>query len=203
MSNDSLNKVSRKSDFLSSLEERRNNYIEVLEALFGPCDPRFVPGRIKRTTHVTGQPQTDYPFKYQVKGDCVVDIHISPEAYDNQYLNQATWQVAHECVHMLDPCRKGEANILEEGLAVWFQDEESYHPDFVQKFIRRNPCHHTNYAEAKELVSGCMPELVGAVFEIRSRGLRLQNFEPRLLSPLLASVRDSVLIRLCEPFEST
>ena len=188
--------------FLSELDEQRKQYMEVLENLFGCRDSRFLFGSIKRSTHKDGMPETFFPNGYSEKGGCVVDIQISPQVYFNQALDQAMWQIAHESVHLLDPCCKGAANILEEGLETWFQDEEKYHPNFVQEFIRRNCEHISNYAEAKELVVGCMPHLAKAVREIRSNGIRLQDFEPRLLKALLPDVDDSVVHRLCAPFGS-
>ena len=110
--------------------------------------------------------------------------------------------IAHECVHLLDPGCLGGANVLEEGLATWFQDEESYHPNCVQEYIRRNSPHTPHYAEAQALVLRCMPHLIEAVRKIRSTRIRISDFEPRLLKPFLPNVDDSVVSRLCAPFAS-
>ena len=117
-------------------------------------------------------------------------------------MSEATWQVAHECVHLLDPCHVGEANVLEEGLATWFQDEERFHPDFVREFIReKRPQHPSNYKEAKSLVVECMPNLANAVRDIRAKGNRLCDFEPGLLTSLLPNINRFVVERLCTPFQ--
>lgn len=192
----------KQMDFLTNLEDQRKNYVLQLEEMFGPRDPNFVFGSIKRSIHEEGSPQTYFPIGYTREGVCLVDIQISPLPYDNQYLNQATWQIAHECVHLLDPCCFGGANVLEEGLATWFQDEERYHPVFVQEYIRRNSPHTPHYAEAKELVLRCMPHLIEAVRKIRSKGIRISDIEPRLLKAFLPNVDDSVVSRLCAPFRS-
>ena len=188
--------------FLTKLQDISKNYIVRLEEMFGPRDPNFVFGSIKRSTDKDGMPQTYFPIGYSRKWVCLVDLHISPWPYDKQCLDQATWQIAHECVHLLDPGCLGGASVLEEGLATWFQDEESYHPDFVHEYIRRNSPHTPHYAEAKELVLSCMPHLIEAVRKIRSNGIRLSDFEPQLLIPLLPCVDDAVVSRLCTPFGS-
>ena len=176
-------------------------YIKHLERNFGPRDPKFVFRSIKKTTHPEGDPQTHFPYGYSEDG-CVIDIHISPEPFDNEWPDQSTWQISHECVHLLDPCKMGEANILEEGLATWFQDELRFHDGFVQSYIQRNIPHTLNYAEAKALVEQCMPELTEVVRNTRSQGVRLKDFKCEHLKDLvlLEKVDQSVLERLCTNF---
>ena len=201
--NSTLRRIDKKqTDFLTKLEDLRKNYIVQLEELFGLRDPNFVFGLIERSTDEDGMPQTYFPLGFRREGGCVVNIQISPWPYDNQCLGQATWQIAHECVHLLDPGCLGGANVLEEGLATWFQDEESYHPNYVQEYIRRNSPHTPHYAEAQTLVFRCMPHLIEAVRKIRSTRIRISDFEPRLLKPFLPNVDDSVVSRLCAPFGS-
>jgi hypothetical protein len=36
----------------------------------------------------------------------------------------ARWQLAHECVHLIDPHFPAPTNVLEEGLATWFQNRQ-------------------------------------------------------------------------------
>ena len=55
-------------------------------------------------------------------------------------------------VHLLDPGEKGTANVLEEGLATWFQDEPAYHDEEVRRYIANNEKHPPAYLEAEELV---------------------------------------------------
>lgn len=175
-------------------------YLPKIEALFGDRRSKFTFGKITRSTASNGVPQTDFPCGYDEETGSVVDIQLGHSPYDNQSLNQSAWQIAHECVHLLDPCCKGQANVLEEGLATWFQDEEKYHPGFVKTYIRGNCAHPYNYSEAKALVVRCMPNLPGAVREIRSRRVRLKDFEPSMLKPLLPHVDHFVVDRLCAPF---
>jgi len=46
----------------------------------------------------------------------------NPEFEDFKLL--AHWQLAHECVHLIDP-HKDPTNFLEEGLATWYQNQKA------------------------------------------------------------------------------
>ena len=145
------------ADYVINLERRIGAYMRILEAMFGSRDPRFVLGSIKKSSCL---PQLDFPNGYNRFGGCVVDICITEDPYTYQWLNQGTWQVAHECVHLLDPVKYGKANVLEEGLATWFQDEKEFHDGVVRNYIERaehrNDAHAPNYLQARNLVRRCM-----------------------------------------------
>ena len=116
--------------------------------------------------------------------------------------DQSVWQVAHECVHLLDPAILGNTNFLEEGLASWFQDEPKFHNEKVRAYIARNNKPIPSYVEAKKLVLACMPEthLCSAVKKIRASGVRIRDIEEDRLKSHLPRVNDSILERLCAPF---
>lgn len=190
----------QKALFLHGLEQQVDKYMLKLEHLFGQRDGRFEFGEIGRSTHPEGDPQTIFPYGYHVNGGCVVDIHLSHSAYDGNSLEQSIWQVAHECVHLLDPCCKGLATVLEEGLATWFQDEQKFHPDSVKVYIRNNPPHPPNYTEAKQLVAQCMPDLLYAVKKVRTSGIRLTDLVSEDLAGYLPKSSSSTIHRLCETF---
>ena len=192
------------AQYLQFLKQQAEKYLTDLEELFGPRDPRYVFRSIEKSTHPEGDPQTHFPFGYSENG-CVIDIHISPEPYNNEWPDQSTWQIAHECVHLLNPCRMGDANFLEEGLATWFQDELRFHNEDVQTYIQRNRPHTPNYAEAKALVKQCMPELIAVVHRLRSHGVRLKDFKSELLKDLIlpGKVDEAVFKRLCTGFPVT
>ncbi|MCY4095725.1 MAG: hypothetical protein OXG05_11455 [Gammaproteobacteria bacterium] len=183
-----------------SLRQQAEKYLKDLEELFGPRDPRFVFSSIERSSN--RYPHTDYPNEFSLDGDCAVSIHVTSDAYDGRQISQCLWQIAHECVHLLDPCRKGEANFLEEGLATWFQDEKRYHSADVQSYIDSVKFHSPTYTEAKALVELCMPELSYSVRRIRSNGVRLKDFTPELLHDLVCpgKIDQAVLDRLCTKF---
>ena len=190
----------KESPFLRQLREYVDSYMPVLEGMFGPRDNRFEFRAIGRSTHPRGGPQTLFPFGYYQSGGCLVDIQISQRAYDRNSLDQSIWQVAHECVHLLDPCCQGMANILEEGLATWFQDEQKYHPDIVRTYIRKNSPHSPRYTEAKQLVAKCMPDLQFAVKKLRASGFRLTDFDSVDLATCMPRIDDCTITRLCEKF---
>ena len=124
------------SDYLRFLQGQANGYIKVLEEMFGPCDSKFVFGSIQKSTQQSGMPQTYFPIGFHLNGNCVVDIQISEYPWDNCSIAQGAWQVAHECVHLLDPVPKG-TNFLEEGLAVWFQQTPQFHTKIVKNYSSR------------------------------------------------------------------
>ena len=187
---------------LAQLAHQVDKYLTVLEGLFGPRDSRFVFGTIRRSTHPKGDPQTYFVSGYHENGGCVVDIHISPDVHDKSTRARATWQIAHECVHLLDPCKDGETNILEEGLATWFQCERSFHPGFVQLFLGTRIPLPERYTEAMLLVQQCMPELATSIRNIRSKGVRIKDIEPQFLENLTHSgeIEHTAIKRLCETF---
>ena len=104
--------------FVDHLVCQIQRYRSILEGLFGKCDPRFVFGTVAKSTNKDNVPQTFFRGRYHTDGNCVVDIHISERPWKKCRYDQGTWQVAHECVHLLDPIEGGTANVLEEGLAV-------------------------------------------------------------------------------------
>ena len=191
------------SEFMGFLDQQARIYRGLLEGMFGQCDRRFVFGSIKRTVNRDDPPHTNFPDGFHSNGGCVVDIHISEWLWQYCRCDQATWQLAHESVHLLDPVEKGEATFLEEGLATWFQDEPTYHHSVVQKFIERETITHPqDYAVAKVLVSRCMPQLTSEVKKIRSLGVRIQDITVDELAPCLPNIDRETIEHLCRRFPS-
>ena len=190
------------SPYLCLLEQQVKRYIHILEVLFGTRDPRFLFGRIQKSTNQNDVPQIYFPEGFHLNGGCVVNIQISKLPWENYWINQGTWQVAHECVHLLDP-GLGGTNIFEEGLASWFQDEPEYHIDMVKEYISRPDFERErveNYRNARNLVRECMPELIPAVKELRSEGVRIRDISPDRLAPLLPDVSREKVKQLCTNF---
>ena len=79
------------ADYVRGLECRIGAYMRVLEAMFGPRDPRFVYGSIKKSD---GSPQLHFPNNYNLCGGCVVDIWIGEWPYTNRSPDQGPWQLA-------------------------------------------------------------------------------------------------------------
>ena len=177
-----------------------------LESLFGPCDPRFEFGTIRLSTDECDVPQTHFPEGLHTHGDCVVDIQISSVPWESRIIGQGLWQVAHECVHLLDPDKRG-TTVLEEGLCAWFQDESKYHSADVKAYISRNKSKERNYVEARDKVRSCMTNqgLIPVIKEIRASGVRIRDIRVEHLTPYLSShlvdVNPRDLELLCERFE--
>ena len=52
-------------------------------------------------------------------------IHLSMDCLADR--QDAYCQLAHECIHLLSPTGKADANVLEEGLAVYFEQWYMHH----------------------------------------------------------------------------
>ena len=193
-------------EFILFLKQQAKTYRERLEGMFGQCDQRFVLGSIKESIRKDGRPHTEYPKKFHFEGDCQVDIHIGKEPWQNLVYNRATWQLAHESMHLLNPVKCGEATFLEEGLATWFQNEPKFHSNEVQEYIKYNQSRKDSpdcYDKAEELVRRCMPQLTSAVKEIRSSGVRIQKITAGDLAPYLPNVDEETIEHLCRKMDYT
>ena len=193
------------AEYISYLRRQRERYIEILEGLFGPRDRRFVLGTFSKSSNDEDIPQIHFPNTFHLSGDCIVDIQVSGGAWCKGDRYQGGWQVAHECVHLLDP-GKGITNFLEEGLATWFQCEPRYHEETVKGYIVQHGARGLlkdlrNYVEARELVLSCMPVLIEIIKEIRGSGIRLRHITPEILAPALPYVDTNTINRLCLEFE--
>ena len=190
--------------YLHSLAQLVHRHIATLESMFGERDKKFVFGHIVKAPTDHDKPHTCFPKGYHLKGDCVVDIRISRRPYEQRSLldrGRGAWQVAHECVHLLDPIEKVGSTFLEEGLATWYQNEARFHDDLVQRYIERNTQRCPAYVKAERLVRECTPEkLISAVRKIRAQRIRISEIQPAKLSQHLSNVDEITLERLCESF---
>ena len=191
-----------RSQYVHRLEEHIRQYLLKLEALLGPRDPRFVLGTARKSFNKNDTPHTSFPHGYHLNGNCIVHVHISKKPWEKLSTGQGVWQLAHECVHLLDPVILGNANILEEGLASWFQNEPKFHNEAVRRYIVRNNEYVRSYDEARKLVLACKPEshLCPAIKEIRASHVRIRDIEEEMHRSRLPGVSDSIIERLCMPF---
>ena len=196
--------IDTNKEFVTFLEKQREYYMGILERLLGPRDQRFVFGSIGKSTDDEGMPQIHFRDFFHLNGDCVVDIHVSDEAWRKRNYHRAGWQVAHECVHVLDPGER-TTNVLEEGLATWFQCKPRYHRKKVKKYIEDygvevllKDC--DNYIEARDLVCSCMPRIVKAVRRMRADGVRIRETNTETLAIHLPHVDMQIIEKLCMNF---
>ena len=68
-------------------------------------------------TREDNNPRIHFPDGFDRDG-CKVDVWVSKWSDHSR----AGWDLAHECVHLLDPIMEKYATYLEEGLATWYQD---------------------------------------------------------------------------------
>lgn len=193
-----MNAINR-IQFLSDLQDHVSRYTDTLETLLGPRRRGFVFGTILRSDDDC--PSTHFPEGFRATG-CVVNVLISPNAWDTCYRPQATWQVAHECVHLLDPGLLGTTNFLEEGLATWFQDEPRYHEKWLHEYIPQAVKTHSNsYKDARQLVLQANPVyLLPAVKRIRETGTLIRDITPDVLAREIPKCEARTVERLCERF---
>ncbi len=196
--NNSMNtSLDKRCSYIKCLETYVTKYSATLELIFGPRDQRFVFNSI---WYLDGDPCTFFPNDFHLNGKRPIDIRISRYPWENCCKDQGPWQIAHECVHLLDPVELGKTNVLEEGLATWFQNEPCYHDEQIRKYIAKNKEPSSAYANAEQLVRSCLPDILKAVKNLRASGVRISEIQAEMLAPLLQSTKIETLERLCARF---
>ncbi len=125
--------------------------LQVIEELFGPRDKSFT---VLGVEFGTSNPKIWFPRNCKN-----VIIQLSYPAAQN--MEQACYQMAHECIHLLNPGMN--ANNLEEGLAVYFASE-------YMKVFRNSPMWHAtnkSYVTAQRIVSKIMTENMECIKKLR------------------------------------
>ncbi|MGA8539811.1 MAG: hypothetical protein WB566_09950 [Terriglobales bacterium] len=137
-----------------------------VEELYGIRDRSFT---ILGIEFREGVPQIWFP------GNCKhIAIQIGTGAMND--VNKALFQLAHECVHLLDPVLGGEASVLEEGLATNFSLIYAH---------RSNPSYETGnakYDTANRRVEQLLSQHPDAIRHLREGGDRLSGFTVKKLA---------------------
>ena len=194
--------------FINDLKKEAERYIDILTRMFGPCDEKFPFGCVKITPEK--QPRTHFREDCIANGS-VIDILITQKAAEDSIysIGRSTWQIAHECVHLLNPVKQGCATYLEEGLATWFSNCERYHKAKAKQYIAYNkskvpehPDEQTQkYIEAEGLVIRYMPQLERAVKKLRAMNKKISKIKSSDLKPLLRSdAKTEDIEKLCSRF---
>ena len=184
--------------YLIFLRDQVARYLSILDTMFGARDPRFVFRTIGLSSD--GRPRTHFPECFHLQGGCSVDILITSHPWEHFSHDQGPWQVAHECVHLMDPGREGTTNTLEEGLATWFQNEPTYHSESVRRYIANDPTRLSKYVEAEKLVRSDLRHILTAVKRLRLSGVRIREINAEMLAPLLPNLETRTVERLCAAF---
>ena len=169
----------------TTLSDYVGHYLSELERLFGQRDPTFTLLGIEIYRMPNAGPHLWFRGGQDPPKQIV--IRLAPNAAPNPTL--ARWQLAHECVHLLDPtviAKEGPTILLEEGLAEWFQN--TYVPEAA---FRAGEC-------AQDLVEPIMEQLSEAIRKIRSSGVRLTDIDPSLLREHLPDMSKEMARTLCQ-----
>ncbi|MDE0309512.1 MAG: hypothetical protein OXI60_06730 [Acidiferrobacterales bacterium] len=191
--------IDKRCWYIKDLETYVTKYSETLDLIFGPRDQRF---KFNSICYAVDGPYTFFPECFHLNGDCRIDICISKNSWENCRKDLGPWQIAHECVHLLDPGKFGTVNVLEEGLATWFQNEPCYHDEHIRKFIAKNNELSPAYANAEQLVRSCLPDILKAVKSLRTSGVRIREIKVEMLEPHLKNTKFETLEYLCAQFQN-
>ncbi len=183
---------------LMSLPEYASYFIADMEHLFGSRDRSFSLVGIDVNRTPDSVPMLWYPH-YGIEPDSTdkrskhIIIRLGFNALSDPL--RARWQLAHECIHLLDPWSEmvdgRPANWLEEGIAAWYQNFR------VPEAAWRDG----QYGEAEALVEPLLRESWEAIKNIRQElGLRLSEFTPEVIQDYCPGIGEKALRQLCEPF---
>lgn len=155
-----------------------------VEQLLGPRDLAYTFVGVV----ISGSDPSPHIYYPPPKGIGHVMIKLGKRAADDVKL--ALWQLAHECVHLIDPCVAGQATWLEEGLATWFQNTR----------VRDIPAEGA-YSEAEELVTKYLPNILCAVKDFRTTMKKpIRSMERNYLLENCAGMVEDDATKLCSPF---
>ena len=183
-----------------TLAQLTSVFLTEIEKLFGPRDPKFTYVGLEFDTSHDAKPRiwfphTGYPGRETNEPSRHVNIRLTGNAQNDA--NLAIWQLAHECVHLIDPwnieVEGRQSTVLEEGLAVWYQNT------IVQGVsLDDDP----SYKVAKSLVEPYMPGLAETIKHLRIRhGVRISAIDdPGLLLRHFSEMDTKVANDLCQRF---
>jgi hypothetical protein len=169
-----------------TLATRVGEILRLAEDRYGPRDCSFTMLGVEFTE--TG-PRTWFP------GDCrQVVIQLSTSAMNDEI--RALYQLAHECVHLLDPVVFGLASVFEEGVATLFSAE------YARRLQPSYSPSEAKYGAAARLAQAALTASPDLIRRLRGEGTRFSAFIPQQLRsacPLLPE-RDCEL--LCANYQA-
>ena len=186
--------VTRKNSdggFSLTLTRHLGLFLSDIESRFGPRSTSFTILGIE-LVETDGNPQIWFPTTTEDHKHVI--IHLSKNAIDCEAL--ARWQLAHECVHLLNPRNNtlyGTTNVLEEGIARWYQNHKEGH-----QFAETD----SGYAEAENLVGPLMKVLPDAIRGIRQKeDIPIGDVKKDVLCKYCPEVTPKTAKRLTQPFK--
>ncbi len=170
-----------------TLASRLGDALEKAEMLFGDRDKEYTILGVEFLS-------TEVPQIWYAGSGRHIAIQLSREALGDA--NQAFYQLAHEVVHCLSPTGAQGANVLEEGLAVWFSRwymKTSGLGDHWNATLE-------SYLEAGRLVEQLLKIDMGLIKRLRGREPVLSQATPGALMKLHGDVEMTLAEGLCETF---
>ena len=183
-----------------TLAQLTSVFLNEIETLLGPRDPNYtyVGLEFDSTPNATPHiwfPHVGHPDRDESKPANHIIIRLTETAQSNA--NLAIWQLAHECVHLIDPwniqAEGRPSNYLEEGIATWYQNT----------IIQNIPNNLPQYVEAKSLVEPHMPQLAQTIKHLRTNhNLRISAIDdPDILLKHYPDIDTKAADRLCQRFD--
>lgn len=183
-----------------TLAQLTSVFIAEIERQLGPRDPNYTYVGLEFDTTPDAKPHIWFPHvghsdRDRGKTSNHIIIRLTEKAQSDA--NLAIWQLAHQCVHLIDPwnieTENRPTNYLQEGLATWYQTT------IIQNIPLEPP-----YDEAKSLVEPHMPELAATIKHLRTKHTaRISAIDdPDLLLNHCPDMDTKVADRLCQQFET-
>ena len=184
-----------------TLAQLTSIFLNEIETLLGPRDPNFTYVGLEFDTTPDAKPHiwfphVGHPDRDRDKTSNHIIIRLTEEAQSDA--NLAIWQLARQCVHLIDPwnieAEGRPTNYLEEGLATWYQTT-------IIQNIPLDPLHE----EAKSLVQPHMPQLATTIKHLRTNhNLRIGAIDdPDLLLDHCPDMDTKVADKLCQRSKSS
>ena len=178
-------------------------YLREIEEMLGPRDPSYcflgIDFHGPNLPPSNWFPNTGIPVNSNDRRSRYIVVHLTVDTIGNS--ERARWQLAHECVHLIDPwnpsIERRYTSVLEEGLATWYQCRA-----VTDKYLDEQ-----NYIDARDLVLKYEPSLLDAVKNIRQKeqdasggSVRIGDISPELLTQYCKDIDPSDADELCKTF---
>ncbi len=177
--------LSEEEGYRLTLTSRLGIMLREVEALFGKRD--------KTWTILGIEFEENGPYIWYPADSKNVLIRLSTGVEES--LREACWELSHEVVHLLSPTGGAHANVLEEGLAVW------YSKHYV---LREFAYDHANtvpaYDHAYQLVKSFMNSYPSSIKEMRKEQKTLSLIDKNLLLKYIPGLSREDAITLTTKF---
>lgn len=169
-----------------TLASRTGEILRLIEEQFGERNRSFTLVGVEFCE--TG-PQCWFP------GNCGhIVIQLNTSAMNDRV--RAFYQLAHECVHLLDPGVLGTASVFEEGVATLFSLE------YARRFWANYPQIESKYTAAARLAGLALTANRNIIRELRSQGIRFSQFTSPQLTAGCPGLPAGVASVLCSSFQA-